>query len=869
MNIRSRWPIPRAHAARCRLFRDILHQPYLQRSSRRRSQRCHLILYRLVLGVLLATGMPVRAADPTELQRGAVEKIDAVVDHYRKTGDFKSRIGELDDAERQLLASINGFRDRDDLANVALSLIKLGQIQRMRTKWDAALPFFQQAEIEARKANRPAYEAKALMYRAGAENMLRDNGTAQAHAERAVLLATPVEDKNYLFEALDVLAQIQTANGDLNAAADSLNRAFALPAIEDKQLAYAYLDRATIYTKIADTNLQRDLEVTSQALDRMRADYAKAIAIAKKLGWSGLANVMQGMQQNTERLGKLAESEKRNNESLQKVFHPEKPSDVLVTERFVSQDVNLPPQVVQLYEQWKSFESKAGGFGNRVEATSVYQDGLIKQSKGDHAGALTAFKKAVELLEQDRRKLQDEKERGTFLNDKIGIYYGAILEMLQQHLYPEAFELMERSRSRTMVDIIATHQLSLQDANERQLYAESARLRSAIAAKQTDLFRLVHSDANSEALGRIDNEITRMEEAYREVLARISAEAPQLQKLTTAASVSLRTLQEQMRQENFDVLEYMVTETAVILWHIDADAVHVRNVFLPRSVLLTKVEALQKSLSDRGSVFDHKAASELYLFLIEPAVGWIRSNRLVIVPDAALHSIPFQVLENPADGSGLGERYQLSYTPSATIQAGLHKTNATGGKTLMAAADPQIPEAENEVESIAKLYSGPSKVIVDALVKKSEVKATVGDYDVIHLSVHGKFNNQEPMLSYLKLAKGKQDDGQLTAAEMFGLPLSKTSLVVFSACETGKVEATESNEVLGMIRALLYAGANTLVLSYWEVDSASTALWMETFHRVAQKSPPAEAARQALLAVKHRPEFAHPYYWSAFMLLTK
>ena len=102
-----------------------------------------------------------------------------------------------------------------------------------------------------------------------------------------------------------------------------------------------------------------------------------------------------------------------------------------------------------------------------------------------------------------------------------------------------------------------------------------------------------------------------------------------------------------------------------------------------------------------------------------------------------------------------------------------------------------------------------------------------------------------------------------------GLPLGKTSLVVLSACETGKAEATYSNEVLGMLRALLYAGASTLVVSYWEVDSASTALWMETFHRAVQASSPAEAARQALRAVKKRSEYAHPYFWSAFMLVTK
>jgi CHAT domain-containing protein len=195
--------------------------------------------------------------------------------------------------------------------------------------------------------------------------------------------------------------------------------------------------------------------------------------------------------------------------------------------------------------------------------------------------------------------------------------------------------------------------------------------------------------------------------------------------------------------------------------------------------------------------------------------------------------------------------------------------SAVGGmKTLLAAADPEIYEAEKEVEGIAQLYSGRSKVILDTLIKESDVKAA-GDYEIVHLSVHGKFNGQEPMLSYLKLAKNAQDDGQLTAAEMFGLPLGKTSLVVFSACETGKAQATYANEVLGMLRGLLYAGASTVVVSYWKVDSASTALWMETFHRAAQASSPAEAARQALRAVKKRSEYAHPYFWSAFMLVTK
>jgi len=827
------------------------------------------ILHLLLLTAALATSMRAQADDPVALQSDAGAKIDAFIDNFRRSGDRVSRIGDLEDAERQLRASVDGFVSRSDLANAALSLIKLGQIQRMEGKWDAALPYYQQAEAAAQKANNPAYEAKALTDRARAEEELRDYGAAQGHVERAVILTTPLEDKSELFDALDVLAQVQMDQGNFNAAADSLNRAFVLPGIKDEKLFYGYMDRSDIYRKIADTNLKRNLDVALQALDKARENLTKALAIAEHLGWSGLVKAIRDSLNQADVLKKLIDSQKPSRERLEKVFHPEKPSDVLVTERFVSPDMNIPPEVAQLYEQYKRFESNAGGFGNSVAATSLYTDGLMQQSKGDHAGALASFRKAVEVLEQDRRKLQDEKARGTFLADKMDIYYAAILELLQQHLYTEAFELMERSRSRAMADMMATHELHLSGAGEQQLYAESARLGAAIAAKQAELFRLINTGAKPEVLAPVDREIASLEEAHRKLLARISVEAPHLLELTTSSVVPLQALQEQMRQENFEVLEYLVTETAVILWHIDGDGVHVRNVFLPRSELLAKVAALQKSLSDRNNAFDRKTARELYLFLIQPATGWIRSERLVIVPHDALYSIPFQVLENPADGSSLGERFQLSYAPSATIQAALHKISAGGEKSLLAAADPTIPDGQKEVESIARLYSGPNKVIVDELIKESEVKATAGDYDVIHLAVHGVFNSKEPMLSYLNLAKGGANDGQLTAAEMFGLSLDKTSLVVFSACETGKVEATQSNEVLGMIRALLYAGASTVVLSYWEVDSASTALWMETFHRAAQTSPPAEAARQALQAVKGRPEFVHPYFWSAFMLLTK
>ena len=203
-------------------------------------------------------------------------------------------------------------------------------------------------------------------------------------------------------------------------------------------------------------------------------------------------------------------------------------------------------------------------------------------------------------------------------------------------------------------------------------------------------------------------------------------------------------------------------------------------------------------------------AKELFLFLIQPVLERIKSKRLVIIPHEELNYIPFQIFLNPADGRFLGERFQISYAPSASILLGFKRSSSLSGGRLLAVADPDIPFAVKEVKYLAELFPEQRKVETgDIMPRECDVKTWARDYDIVHLSVHGKFNEGAPMLSYLKLGEGGGDDGKLTAAEMYGLPLDKSRLVVLSACETGKTQATHGNEILGMMRGLLFAGANS------------------------------------------------------------
>jgi CHAT domain-containing protein len=131
---------------------------------------------------------------------------------------------------------------------------------------------------------------------------------------------------------------------------------------------------------------------------------------------------------------------------------------------------------------------------------------------------------------------------------------------------------------------------------------------------------------------------------------------------------------------------------------------------------------------------------------------------------------------------------------------------------------------------------------------------------------------ENPLLrSGLALAGANQlisgdDDGILTAMEAAGLDLWGTQLVVLSACETGVGKVTNGDGVYGLRRALVIAGAESLVMSLWQVDDAATRDLMAGYYaRLAAGKPRSSALREVQLEIQGKPKYAHPYYWASFL----
>jgi CHAT domain-containing protein len=830
-----------------------------------------------VLALSLQVVFAYPADDPKVLQKQGIKRIDQYTDHFRRTGDQTSLLPELQEAQSELKASYDGFLARRDFAAAAWSVIKLGDIERLQTHWDAASRLYTRARDLARQANHSGYQAKALLGLAKREVYGGGNlGAAADYITEAIPLATDSGNKDYLFDAFALAAELEVKRGNVVAAGEYLNRALALEGeLQDKALVfYGYFDRADMYQQRGqECDYGRDFDACYRAFELARADYEQALRRAQELGFKHLADQMHEFLQRLDQRERLIKSEERFHRGVSvtaaALFHPKKATDVTVSERFAPGPDEANLALVRIFMQ------QYPGVMDSSDPRGAYIQGTYEEMSGNSDAALAGYLKAVDLLERDRRNLRDEQNRGTFLEDKIGLYYAPILQLLDRRRHAEAFALMERSRSRAMADLLASRTLALGTPQERELFSESLKLKANIALEQQKLFRLTagaERAKHAKEISQAEARINKLEAENQKLEERIAKETPRLRELGVSRPVSLENAQRSAKQEGYDLLYYLTLEHAVILWHIGGDDVRVLNVFLPRSEVMSKVAALHESLTDpehnANPKFDEQTSRELFLFLIQPVLKSIKTHHIIIVPHEDLNYIPFQVLQDPADGAYLGERFQISYAPSATVLAGLKKKPNIAGGWLLAVADPDIEDAKAEVGAIARLYPRRSKVVKDVPTKKEDVKAWVGGYNLVHLSVHGSFDPSDPLLSYLQFGKA-QDDGRLTAAEMFGLPLAKDSLVVLSACETGQVKATHANEVLGMVRALLYAGANNLVLSSWKVQSEPTALWMETFYQQAQTKSSSEAARRALLAVKSRPEYRHPFFWGAFLLTGK
>ena len=234
-------------------------------------------------------------------------------------------------------------------------------------------------------------------------------------------------------------------------------------------------------------------------------------------------------------------------------------------------------------------------------------------------------------------------------------------------------------------------------------------------------------------------------------------------------------------------------------------------------------------------------------------------SRVRIAPHRLLHYLPWAALH---DGQGwLVDRFEISLVPSARIGLGTTASAAPRFDRVLALGigGSSLPHVTTEARAVAEAFGAGATLLLDAEATGAALRREAPLADLLHLACHAQFRADSPYFSALHLA-----DGELTLRDAAALPL-RAALVTLSACETGLSRVAPGDELVGLVRGFLLAGARHVMASLWTVDDASTAELMRAVYagliRGQRPAQALQAAQAALARAGH-----HPFYWAAFSL---
>ena len=286
----------------------------------------------------------------------------------------------------------------------------------------------------------------------------------------------------------------------------------------------------------------------------------------------------------------------------------------------------------------------------------------------------------------------------------------------------------------------------------------------------------------------------------------------------------------------------------------------------------------------------YKVASEKLSNLLLPKKIPASITELVILPTGRLSIIPFEVLfltkikkENSfADFPYLLKKYNVRYEFCAALILQKSKNQTIAENSIFLCAPVtfekdglvELPGTESEVKEISQLFSAKnlkSTVLTRQQADEKKVKdVDLKNFSYLHFATHGIVDETNPDLSRIYLyTSSESEDGNLYAGEIYNMDLN-ANLVTLSACQTGLGKISKGEGVIGLSRALVYAGSKNVIVSFWSVADQSTESLMKKFYRQVLDTPSqnfSRSLREAKLYLITEDKYSSPHYWAPFILI--
>lgn len=805
---------------------------------------------------------------------------------YRDLGYLESRVGNTEAAiayYKQALTAMDARRAGREAQIQAAS----GDLQTiMRSEfWQGYNVIYNnlgilvhgQGDYEAaRRYYEQSIEMAEKMPAEGPAAQMRDVTIARSRANLATLLSDsglPDEAKQMFEQAIDLYRKVGDDDG---MAFTTLNLAGLINDAGDAAGARQKVELArTIFAQVESPRGKMGADIFLCRLERQDGNFERAAQLAQEA--LGIARAQGDQEYIATAARALADSRLR-----------------------ALGDTGPIPQD-RLDAVWAALREAEAADGKSNQNTSIiYTASLrakIQERTGDWKGATDSLRPAIDRLEAIRASVKSADAFSDH-SSTYSIYEQMVRVLLKQNRADEAFDYLQRARSKKLQDNLRLSSVKSPNPAIQQLLDRAANLQGrlqTVRAQLADEQALPEDSRDAKKVENLTALVASTQAEFFNVSNQLKDKFPNYEKVVSVKPKELKKAQRTLPPGAL-LLQYAPLGDTLYIFAVTRDDLKIYTPPVQPAVLKAKIREFRQAIDGAADnatkgitptlasdPATRETLTSLYDMLLQPVAEDIaKADIVAIIPTQELYYLPFHALAHPDATAPDGLKFFIEEKPVAYLAAAdvlsvvQSRDEARLGKGLLALGDPaaagqpgSLPEARQEVTAIAKLYPAAEALVGDRATKAVLLEPGATKHRALHLAAHGVLDAVQPDRSFIQLAPSGRDDGKLRVGEIYGLDLNAVDLVTLSACRTALGEGDpDGSEITSLAESFSSAGTPTVVASLWSVEDQSTRKLMEAFYNNwAAGKPKAASMRAAQVTLLQNPATRHPFYWAPFEVL--
>ncbi|MEG4942059.1 tetratricopeptide repeat protein [Microcoleus sp. F4-D5] len=838
-------------------------------------------------------------------------------------GNVYSGLGEKQKALDYYNQSLPISRETGDRSVEAFALICAGRVYSELGEKQTALDFYNQSLKLFRAIGDREQEARTLNYIGIVYSEVGEKQKAIEHYGQSLPISQAVGDRSGQAVTLISIGHVYSELGDQQKALEYYSQSLAIfQTLGDRSSAATTLTSIGIaYLELG--NKEKALEYFNQSLILKRIVGDRS-GEARTL--TGIGNIYAELEDQQKALNYYNHSLSLSREARDR----QKEAYSLIGIGRSYAELGNQEKALEYFNQ--SLPLSQATLDRSLEALTLYSIATIKRDYGNLNEALTEIEASLKIIENLRTKIASPELRTSYFATVQNYYQFYIDLLMQLHKTQpksgydtKAFEASERSRARSLLELLQEANADIRQGVAPDLLQKERSLQQQLDAMEKRRVEVLsRPNATPEQQAELDQKRQTLLGQYQDIQAQIRATSPRYAALTQPQPLTLAQIQQQILDDQTILLQYSLGKDRSYLWAVTKTSITTYE--LPKAAdIETNARKFRDAVTAPSSRDNPnqiaQANDAISQMILQPVAAQLGQKRLLIVGDGLLNYLPFAALSLPGKS---GENanpplivdHEIVLLPSAST-LGILRENYSDrqppNRTLAILADPVFSAKDERVKNASSVttqqavesanpglsrarddktgqfdrlnFSRQESQIIQALFpansrtefldfEASRATATspnLSQYKIIHFATHGLANSTHPELSGIILSlvdeKGNPLNGFLRLTDIFNLKLA-ADLVVLSACQTGMGQNIQGEGIVGLTRGFMYAGAQRVVVSLWNVDDEGTATLMSSFYQGMLKKglTPAAALRAAQLEMLKQEEWRSPYYWAAFTL---